>query len=63
MMNKIFAILIAAVLALSCTAALAATCTHDDDIHIEYDENAFEITMDDHTDDEDLVILTGKYSA
>ena len=63
MMNKFFAIMITAVLALSCTAAFAATYTHNDDIHFEYDENAFEITMDDHTDDEDLVILTGKYSA
>ena len=33
------------------------------DIHFEYDENAYEITMDDHTDDEDLVILTGKDAA
>ena len=60
MMNKFFAILIAAVLALSCTAAFAATYTHEDDIRFEYDENAFEITLDDHGDDEDLVILTGK---
>ena len=63
MMNKFFAILIAAVLALSCTAAFATTYTHDDDIRFKYDENAFEITMDDHTDDEDLVILAGKDAA
>lgn len=63
MMNKFFAILIAAVLALSCTAAFAATYTRDDDIRFEYDENAFEIVMDDHTDDEDLIILDGKDAA
>ena len=60
MMNKFFAILIAAALVLSCNAAFAATYTRDDDIRFEYDENAFEITLDDHGDDEDLVILTGK---
>ena len=63
MMNKFFAILIAAVLALSCTAAFAATYTHEDDIRFEFDDAKFEITMDDHTDDEDLVILTGKDAA
>ena len=63
MMNKLFAILLAAVLALSCTAAFAATYTHDDDIAFEYDDTKFEISMDDHTDDEDLVILTGKDEA
>ena len=63
MMNKFFAILIAAVLALSCTAAFAATYTYEDDIRFEYDEAAFEISMDDHTDDEDLVILAGKDAA
>ena len=63
MMNKFFAILIAAVLALSCTAAFAATYTHEDDIRFEFDDAKFEITMDDHTDDEDLVILTGKDEA
>lgn len=63
MMNKFFAILIAAVLALSCTAAFAATYTRDDDIRFEYDENAFEIVMDDHSDDEDLIILDGKDAA
>ena len=63
MMNKFFAIMIAAVLALSCTAAFAATYTHEDDIRFEFDDAKFEITMDDHTDDEDLVILTGKDAA
>ena len=63
MMNKFFAILIAAVLALSCTAAFAATYTHEDDIRFEFDDAKFEITMDDHADDEDLVILTGKDAA
>ena len=63
MMNKFFAILIAAVLALSCTAAFAATYNYDNDIAFEYDDAKFEISMDDHTDDEDLVILTGKDAA
>ena len=63
MMNKLFTILLAAVLALSCTAAFAATYTHDEDITFEYDEAKFEITMDDHTDDEDLIILDGKDEA
>lgn len=63
MMNKFFAILIAAVLALSCTAAFAATYTHDDDIRFEYDDAKFEIAMDDHTDNEDLIILDGKDEA
>ena len=63
MMNKFFAVLIAAVLALSCTAAFAATYTHEDDITFDYDETSFRIGMDDHTEDEDLVILTGKDAA
>ena len=63
MMNKFFAILISAVLALSCTAAFAATYTHEDDIRFEYDDAKFEISMDDHTDDEDLIILDGKDAA
>ena len=63
MMNKFFAILIAAVLALSCTAAFAATYTYEDDIRFEYDDAKFEISMDDHTDDEDLIILDGKDAA
>ena len=59
-MKKIVAILIAAILAMS-TGALAATYTYPDcDFTFEYNEEFFEITMDDHTDDEDLVILTDK---
>ena len=62
-MKKMIAMLLAAVLALSCTAAFAATYTHEDDIRFEFDDAKFEITMNDHTDDEDLVILTGKDAA
>ena len=57
-MKKIVAILIAAILAISATA-FAATYVYDD-ITFDYDENFFTITTDDHTDDEDLVILTDK---
>ena len=64
MMNKFFAMILIAVLALSCTAAFAATYNDPDhDITFEYDETKFEITMDDHTDDEDLIILDGKDEA
>ena len=63
MMNKFFAVLIAAVLALSCTAAFAVTYIHEDDITFDYDETSFRIGMDDHTDDEDLVILDGTNEA
>ena len=62
MMKKFFAILMVAILTLS-TAAFAATYNHDDDITFEYDDAKFEISMDDHGDDEDLVILTGKDAA
>ena len=58
-MKKFFAVLIAAVLALSCTA-FAATYAYEDDITFEYDDTKFEITMDDHTEDEDMIILDGK---
>ena len=58
-MKKLFAMLLVAVLAMSATA-FAATYTCDD-ITFDYNEDFFEITMDDHTDDEDLVILTDKY--
>ena len=61
MMKKFFAILMIAVLALSATA-FAATYTSDD-ISFEYDDSAFEIAMDDRTDDETLVILDGKNEA
>ena len=57
-MKKLFAALLIAVLALSATA-LAATYTHDD-LTFEYEDTFFRITMEDHTDDEDLVILTDK---
>ena len=57
-MKKFFAILIVAILAMSATA-FAATYTHDE-LTFEYNEDFFEISMDDHTDDEDLVILTDK---
>ena len=62
-MKKIIAMLIAAILALSATAAFAATYTHEDDIRFEYDENAFEIVSEDYTDDEDMIILDGKDAA
>ena len=62
MMKKFFAILMVAILTLS-TAAFAATYNHDDDVRFQYDETKFEISMDDHTGDEDLVILTGKDEA
>lgn len=59
-MKKFLAILIAAMLAMS-TGALAATYTYPDcDLTFDYNEDFFEITMDDHTEDEDLVILTDK---
>ena len=60
-MKKLLVLLLAAILALTATA-FAATYNHDD-IRFEYDESAFEISMADHTDDEDLVILTGKDAA
>ena len=58
MMNKFFAIMIAAVLALSCTAAFAATYTHEDDIRFEFDDAKFEITMDEFTAMPDAKDLT-----
>lgn len=61
-MKKLFAMLLVAALVLS-TGAFAAVYTHDDDIRFEYDENAFEISLEDCADDEDLVILTGKAAA
>ena len=61
-MKKMLIMLLVAILTLSATA-FAATYTHEDDIRFEYDDNAFEISMDDHTDDEDLVILSGKNEA
>jgi len=61
-MKKLLVMLLVAILTLSATA-FAATYTHEDDIRFEYDETAFEVSMDDHTDDEDLVILTGRNAA
>ena len=60
-MKKIIVMLMIAALALS-TAALAETYKCDD-LRFEYDATAFDITMDDHTDDEDLIILSGKNEA
>lgn len=60
-MKKFAAILLVALLALS-TCAFAETYSRED-IRFQYDKTAFEISMDDHTDDEDLVILTGKNEA
>ena len=61
MLKKLIAFTMIAVLALTCTAALAATYVgHDRDIVFDYDDTKFAIEMDDHTDDEDLVILAGK---
>ena len=61
-MKKLLAMLLVAILALSATA-FAATYNHEDDISFEYDENAFELSMDDHIETEDLVILSGKDAA
>ena len=55
-MKKIFVMLLIAILALT-TTAFAATYRHDDDITFNYDENAFEITFEEHKDDEDRIIL------
>ena len=60
-MKKMLALIIAALLALS-TAAFAETY-RSDDINFEYDENAFEVTLDDRTDDETTVVLHGKNEA
>ena len=61
-MKKTFALLLIAILTLTATA-FAATYAHGDDIRFEYDENTFQVTLDDHTDDEDLVVLTGRDAA
>ena len=61
-MKKILAMILIAILSLSSVCALAATYRNDD-LTFEYDDTLFEISMDDHTDDEDLVILTGKEAA
>ena len=61
-MKKLFAIILVTVFALSSVCAFAATYRNDN-LTFEYDDTLFEISMDDHTDDEDLVILTGKDAA
>ena len=61
MMKKLIAILLAAMLTLG-AAALAETYTSDD-IRFEYDAKAFKITLDDRTDDETTVVLTGTKEA
>ena len=60
-MKKLIAILMAALLALSTVAF--AEIYRSDDLNFEYDENAFEITVDDRTDDETTVVLYGKNEA
>ena len=60
-MKKLIALIVAALLALSFTAF--AEIYRSDDINFEYDENAFEISLDDHTDDETTVVLHGKNEA
>ena len=61
-MKKMIVMLLIAVFALSATA-FAATYRHDDDITFEYDENAIEITSEDHKDDEDSIVMGFKDSA
>ena len=61
-MKKIITMILIALLALS-TTAFATIYRHYDDITFEYDDTLFEISMDDHTDGEDLVVLTGKEAA
>ena len=59
-MKKFFALALIAILTLT-TTAFAATYRYDgDDIVFNYDENIFEIVEDDHTDDEDTVVLAAK---
>ena len=61
-MKKFFALALITILTLSLTTtAFAATYRYDgDDIIFTYDENLFEIVEDDHTDDEDSVVLAAK---
>ena len=60
-MKKIFALVLIAIMTLTAATAFAATYRYDgDDIVFTYNEELFDITMDDHTDDEDLIILTAK---
>ena len=60
-MKKLIALIVAALLALSAVAF--AETYRSDDITFEYDEKAFEVTLDDRTEDETQVVLTGKNEA
>ena len=60
-MKKIFAIVMIAILALS-TVAFAENY-RSDDVKFQYDEKNFEITLDDRTDDETTVVLSGTNKA
>ena len=60
-MKKMLALVIAALLALSASAF--AEIYRADDITFQYDEKAFEVSMDDRTDDETTVVLHGKDEA
>lgn len=60
-MKKMLALVIASLLALS--SAAFAEIYRSDDITFEYDENAFEVSVDDRTDDETTVVLHGKNEA
>jgi len=60
-MKKMLALVIASLLALS--SAAFAEIYRSDDIIFEYDENAFEVSVDDRTDDETTVVLHGKNEA
>ncbi|MGX8706622.1 MAG: hypothetical protein ACSW8J_08595 [bacterium] len=59
MIKKLIAALLAAAMLLGC-AALAQTYRYEDDLTFTYDENCFEIATEDHTDDEDMVVLNFK---
>lgn len=62
MMKKFFAMLLVAVMLL--TAVAFAQDYRADDIAFSYDENAFEVTVDDVGDNDDhMVVLTGKDEA
>ena len=58
-MKKIIAFVLISILAMS-AAAFADTTYIYDDLTFDYDESFFTIETEDHTDDEDLVILSDK---
>lgn len=58
-MKKIIAIVLVSILAMSAAAFAETTYIHDD-LTFDYDESYFTIDMEDHTDDEDLVVLSDK---